>query len=774
MGYLEPGSPRRGGRAQDRLTGGTVDKMREQSKRFQGIREGIAALLAAGGLGASAGAATFVNVGLNPQAVSLGGQPAPAGAAWSELQHAGMVANAIFGFSNAMTANARVADDFTITDPGGWSLTSLRFFQYQTGSSTSASSITGLNFRIWSGRPGDPGAAIIFGDAVTNRLTGTSWAQLYRTANTVIPPAPPPGTTRPIMRADCNIAGLALPPGTYWLDWQAEGAMPSGPFTPPATTPGARSLPGWNGRTFFAGAWSDAIDNGSPGPNPVPMDFAFEIEHTVLGGGLIESNWAAPVNGAWGVATNWDPPGVPNNMIGQQSYAATIGVPGLPYTVSLDIPVTVTNLFLTSPNATLDLTTSDIVVEGDYEQRPGSVLRANFGGPGSITVQGDALLVGATLDNVPAFISHGELIIANSLVDGDAPATNDICDSDIEHDGKRVSWTGTKADGPGAGPEIIFDGVSVFNHYDGSVFEIESNATMQQLYMPFFTATFNNFGVVRKQNSTGTTSMLNFVFNNTGLVEVLSGTLVINGVPLPSGALQTGAWTVRSNATLGFGSAQVLSLAPPASITFDGPNSNFTAPAGLRSNAGAFTLSGGRDVGFSPSTGALINSGLLSCGPGSVMSVAGALQCMPTGNVLSTIAAATGLNANGSFGCTGTAALGGALSIELAGMFQPVWGNSWTVLTYASRTGDFTTFNTPPLGNPNLIWWRERNPTNYRVGVRHMADTDHDGDVDFADLNRVLGTFGQMGPDLLGDANGDGQVNFLDLNIVLSAFGQQA
>ena len=49
------------------------------------------------------------------------------------------------------------------------------------------------------------------------------------------------------------------------------------------------------------------------------------------------------------------------------------------------------------------------------------------------------------------------------------------------------------------------------------------------------------------------------------------------------------------------------------------------------------------------------------------------------------------------------------------------------------------------------------------------ADTTGDGSVDLADLNLVLGNFGQTTAD--GDTNGDGQVDLADLNTVLGAFG---
>ncbi len=49
------------------------------------------------------------------------------------------------------------------------------------------------------------------------------------------------------------------------------------------------------------------------------------------------------------------------------------------------------------------------------------------------------------------------------------------------------------------------------------------------------------------------------------------------------------------------------------------------------------------------------------------------------------------------------------------------------------------------------------------------ADVNDSGTVDLADLNLVLGNFGQSTSD--GDTNGDGEVDLADLNAVLGAFG---
>lgn len=126
---------------------------------------------------------------------------------------------------------------------------------------------------------------------------------------------------------------------------------------------------------------------------------------------------------------------------------------------------------------------------------------------------------------------------------------------------------------------------------------------------------------------------------------------------------------------------------------------------------------------------------------------------------------------------SGAAALDGSLELGLGAGYAPAWGHSASVMTYASRTGDFASFAAPTLP-AHLRWWRSAGATAYTIGVRHIADTNHDGVVDFLDLNNVLSYFGLPAPPgsaaTIGDANTDGVVDFLDLNHVLGAFGTSA
>ncbi|MBL9032046.1 MAG: hypothetical protein JNM80_10120 [Phycisphaerae bacterium] len=174
------------------------------------------------------------------------------------------------GFSMIAPAD-RLADDFTIPGPAAWTLEAVEFLAFQTNSSTSTPTFTSINLRIWSARPGDPGSTILFGDTTTNVLLSAAWANSFRALDTE-----PLNATRPIMAVRAAIVPpLTLPPGTYWIDWQAAGSLPSGPWCVPVTILGETAKPGANARQFLnaVGAWRDARDSLSQ----AKQDMTFRI-----------------------------------------------------------------------------------------------------------------------------------------------------------------------------------------------------------------------------------------------------------------------------------------------------------------------------------------------------------------------------------------------------------------------------------------------------------------------------------------------------------------
>ncbi len=204
----------------------------------------------------------------------------PVGGSSSLLQVVGTIPNGYYGYSHMLTAtnNNRIADDFVVPAPG-WNIATIEVLDYQTNAPSATSTITGMNVRIWNGKPGVAGSQVVYGDVLTNRLTASVFTNIYRLGSTC-------DLKRALFKSTVNI-NTSLAPGTYWLDWQAIGsANYSGPWSPVVTITGQRNKPGSNGIQSLDGGntWIPIIDDGvapeflSP---PLPQDLPFVINGTV-------------------------------------------------------------------------------------------------------------------------------------------------------------------------------------------------------------------------------------------------------------------------------------------------------------------------------------------------------------------------------------------------------------------------------------------------------------------------------------------------------------
>jgi hypothetical protein len=164
--------------------------------------------------------------------------------------------NSTYGFGHAISAGLRMADDFTVP-AGGWNISTITFYAYQTGSTTTTT-INNVNLRIWDGQPG--ASNIVFGDDTTNRLAGSSFSNIYRVLDTGLL-----DTARPIM-ADVVTVNTILPAGTYWLDWQTGGTLTSGPWAPPVTILGQTAKPGSNGQQYSPPQRRPGVRPSTPAP----------------------------------------------------------------------------------------------------------------------------------------------------------------------------------------------------------------------------------------------------------------------------------------------------------------------------------------------------------------------------------------------------------------------------------------------------------------------------------------------------------------------------
>jgi len=153
-----------------------------------------------------------------------------------------------FGINNAFSAGYRIADDFRLASRS--QLQKIKFYAYQTGSTTT-STITAVNLRIWNGPPDNPASTVIYGDTTTNRMTNATWANIYRVRDNH-------DTTRPVMVVTASI-DVTLNPGTYWLDWQVDGsASLTGPWAPPITRNGQTTT---GNALQYTSIWAAASDS---------------------------------------------------------------------------------------------------------------------------------------------------------------------------------------------------------------------------------------------------------------------------------------------------------------------------------------------------------------------------------------------------------------------------------------------------------------------------------------------------------------------------------
>lgn len=219
------------------------------------------------------------------------------------------------GFGHQAVSFNRVADDFSITNCA-WRVDSIVFFGYQTGSTTT-STFTGVNFRVWDNVPDAGGSNVVYGDTTTNRMVASRWTGAYRITETTTG-----NNTRPIMRNVCATPGLILETGTYWIDWASLGSLASGPWAP-ARTPVNVNVTG-NGMQRLGSVWAAAVDGGTGTP---AQGFPFIVYGSILDpvpnagtntsvcpGTPVTLGGSPSGSGGWGpLSYAWSPSGTLNN-----------------------------------------------------------------------------------------------------------------------------------------------------------------------------------------------------------------------------------------------------------------------------------------------------------------------------------------------------------------------------------------------------------------------------------------------------------------------------
>jgi hypothetical protein len=181
-------------------------------------------------------------------------------------------------------------------------------------------------------------------------------------------------------------------------------------------------------------------------------------------------------------------------------------------------------------------------------------------------------------------------------------------------------------------------------------------------------AEFVNNGVFDKKTS-GTTTTMNIPFTNNNSIEITAGELIF----------QQGIQSETSfEINLGSGT-----LDPGETLTL-GAGDNLIGSGTLSSN--------------------LVNGGSVSPGnsPGTI-SVDGAFTQSSTGTLEIELGGTTPGTEFDQLVISGLATLDGTLEVLLIDNFTPILGDSFTLMTYASQSGSFSTINLPELTS-GLTW----------------------------------------------------------------------
>ncbi len=180
-----------------------------------------------------------------------GGTGAIIGADLSQLETGATT----LGLGTQVVNNNKVADDFTVS-AGGWNISAIRFYTYQTGAT--APSITGGTFWITND---------LTNLGTANNFTVTStFTNIYRVSGTTS------DATRRIQQVDVTGLNINLAAGNQFLVWSLSGTGASGPWTP--ALPLANATFGQNSSQSIAnGAFSTNVMGGQT----YGIDLPFQI-----------------------------------------------------------------------------------------------------------------------------------------------------------------------------------------------------------------------------------------------------------------------------------------------------------------------------------------------------------------------------------------------------------------------------------------------------------------------------------------------------------------
>ncbi len=111
--------------------------------------------------------------------------------------------------------------------------------------------------------------------------------------------------------------------------------------------------------------------------------------------------------------------------------------------------------------------------------------------------------------------------------------------------------------------------------------------------------------------------------------------------------------------------------------------------------------------------------------------------------------------------------MGGSLTVELKPGFQPFLGETFTALTFGSRSGDFTSYNGLAVGG-HMTLHHSFVGNSLTLTTRPTVDGDANTDGIVNGLDIALAASHWLQISIVGDANGDSTVDGLDIALMAS------
>jgi len=348
--------------------------------------------------------------------------------------------------------------------------------------------------------------------------------------------------------------------------------------------------------------------------------------------------------GTWTDAARWDScPLFPNNGNGGKTFDAVVAGGA----IALGQDITIQRLTLSG--GTLDMPAGAhtlALVEGGSASA--GALAIDLAGPGTFTV---------------AYLNWtGGSMTGSGITQVQPGGTLALSGPGTKYLKRTLTSAGTTIVSD-AGPLLSYSGGSppVFSNQAGGLFDIRSDAA---LFDTGGAPVFHNAGTFRTSPGTGTATV-EWVFDNTGSIQALSGRLVFAGpiTQLPGSVLTGGTWQVGPNGRLDIPTASNITTNQGA-VILDGANSRFDRIDALADNQGTFSLRNGRQF---TSAASLANSGTLTVGAGSSLAVGGAYnQTAGTTTIDSVFKTGSGTATvtGGTFNLNADAAAGGPLTLH--------------------------------------------------------------------------------------------------------------